>query len=341
MGFENKLARFSRNTGPARMLVPIGVILIVFGIVMLSFHFGDLIKTTGKITAVTEAGYEDDVLQYNVDFTYTVDDKEYNSSFSDLPGTFAVGDAIEVYYDSENPEKTANSKLGGILAPIFLVAGAAAVGFGVYQTVKAFKKSKKLDETATATGAPANANFEGFKTAPGVTEYYFRFDGHSLKPGYLIEDAERNVLFEGKMVKNSLVGARLFHFIDHTTGSEVEHEVGHTATTSFSDEAFSATSWFKFDGKNVWDVLHERGLRINTNVLSHFPKLIYEVSQNGAAFVRIETSSIYVHEEDEAQHKLVVPYGKMYYRFWTASKDFDTLFLTMFAITETEQTVVE
>ena len=310
MGFENKLARFAKNTGPARMLVPIGVILIIFGIILLSFNSGSFLKTTGTITAVTEAGYEDDVLQYDVDFTYTVDGEEHRNSLSDLPGPFAVGDEIDVYYDPENPEKVANSKLGGILAPLFIVAGVAATGFGVYKTMKAFKKSKELDNTAGTAGSSSDISFEGFKTAPGVTEYYFRFDGHSLKPGYLIEDADRNVLFEGKMVKNSLVGARLFNFIDHTTGTETEHEVGHTATTSYNDEAFSVNSWFKFDGKNVWDLLHERGLRMTTNLFSHFPKLIYEVSKDGEAFARIETSSIYVHEEDEAQHKLVVPYGK-------------------------------
>ena len=32
MGFENRIARIMRNTGPARFFVPLGIILIVFGI---------------------------------------------------------------------------------------------------------------------------------------------------------------------------------------------------------------------------------------------------------------------------------------------------------------------
>ena len=31
MNFANKFARFMRNSGPARVLIPIGIILIVFG----------------------------------------------------------------------------------------------------------------------------------------------------------------------------------------------------------------------------------------------------------------------------------------------------------------------
>ena len=63
--------------------------------------------------------------------------------------------------------------------------------------------------------------------------------------------------------------------------------------------------------------------------------------QSQAAFARIETSGKYVHEDEAAQHKVNVPVGKFYYRVWTNSDDMETLFLTIFAISETEQTVVE
>ena len=80
---------------------------------------------------------------------------------------------------------------------------------------------------------------------------------------------------------------------------------------------------------------------MTTNLHSQFPRLIYEVIRDGAPFAIIETCSKYVHEEDEARHRLTIPYGKMYYRIWTDSDDLDSIFLTVFAISETEQTVVE
>ena len=262
-----------RNSGPARAFVPIGIVLIVFGGIMLGI-----------------------------------------------------------------PSDSGSNRFEAIL---FIIAGAVAIAYGVYKTIKAFKKSRTLDENVPENGAFPVVDFSRFKDDPNVAEYYFRFDGNSLKPGYLIEDAERNLLFEGKMLKNSLVGARSFEFRDHTTGSVESHEVGHTTTTTYNNEFFSVHSWFKFDGENVWDVLHRRGLRMATDLHSKLPYLTYNVTKDGASFARIETSSIYVHEDDEAQHKFVIPVGKMYYRVWTATRDFDLLFLAIFAISETEQTIVE
>lgn len=330
-----------RNTGPARFFIPLGIILIVFGIIMLGFNTDEYIETTGKITAVTECPRTaDENQQYDIEFTYTAGGKEYESTFNNLEGSYNVGDDIKIYYDPANPEKISNSKTG-FLPLIMIIAGAAAVLFGAYKTVNAFKKSRELDNAIPGGANAPKIDFEGFKDAYGVTEYYCLFDGKALKPGYIVEDANRKVLFEGKMTKQALVGARTFEFNNHMTGSVKEHEVGHTTTQTYNDEFFSATSWFKFDGKNIWDLLHERGVRIITNMHSKFPNLRYDISKDGKAFAVIETSSKYVHEDEEAQHKIKIPVGRYYYRFWTDSSDMETLFLTIFAISETEQTVVE
>ncbi len=341
MSFENKVARFSRNTGPARLLVPIGLILIAAGILLMVFKNDSFVETTGKITAVEAAALDENQnQQYDVSFSYVVDGREYSSTLSNMSGSFTKGAEIQVYYDPEDPAKVTNSKTPAFLGPVLIAAGAVALVFGIFKTVQAFRKSKKLDEEVQGGGF-ADTDFAAFKKAKGVTEYYFRFDGNSLKPGYLIEDADRKVLFEGKMLKNALVGARTFEFRNHVTGAAQEHEVGHTVANSMNDEFFSVRSWFKFDGENIWDLLHGRGLRMETDLHSKFPYVLYNVTKNGAAFARIESSSIYVHEEDEAEHKLAIPTGRMYYRFWTDSDDFESLFLTMFGISESEQGVVE
>ena len=189
--------------------------------------------------------------------------------------------------------------------------------------------------------ATTQVDFGAFMTAPGVTEYYCRHDGETLRPGYILEDAYRGLIFEAKMLKNALVGTRTFRFTDHTTGSVKEHEVGHTMTQTYNEEFLSARSWFKFDGKNIWDVVHERGLRLSTDVRSEFPRVVYEASKDGQPFARIEACSKYVHEDEEAQHKILIPVGRYYYRVWTNTKDFETLFLAIFAVSETEQVMTE
>ena len=337
MQFENKFARFMRNTGPARFFIPAGIILIIFGVIMMGFKTDNFVETVGKVTEVVESLNAENQKEYEVYFTYTVDGKEYKNSFPGMPEPSKEGDEIKLFYNPEDPEQITNSKLGGFIPPIVIAVGAAALVFGVFKTVKSFRKSKELDQIAKA---PA-VDFAYFKKAAGVTEYYCRHDGVTLKPGYILEDAARKVLFEGKMVKQAVIGARIFEFVNHTTGAVTEHEVGHTTTQSYNDEFFSAKSWFKFDGENVWDVLHARGLRMTTNLRSSFPNLIYEVSKDGKAFALIETSGKYVHEDEAAEHKINIPVGRYFYRVWTNSGDLETLFLTIFAISETEQTIVE
>ena len=340
---ENKFARFMRNTGPARFMVPLGIILILVGILMMSFNTDDYVKTVGLITSVTQAEStdpENTEIRYDLGVSYTVDGKQYTGTFSDLPGEYKKGEDIEVWYDPADPEKISNGKLPGFIAPVLIGVGALVILLGIFTAVKAFKKSKALDEAAPPVSFPREA-FDQYKNAANVTEYYFKFDGHSLKPGYLIEDGDRKVLFEGKMLKNALMGARTFEFHDHLTGAVKEHEVGHTVTSGMEGELFSAKSRFKFDGEDVWDLIHGRGIRIATDMLSKFPYMKYDVVKNGVPFARIENTSMYVHEEEEAEHKLTVPTGRMYYRIWSDSKDLESLFLVTFAISETEQTVVE
>ena len=342
MTFENKYARFMRNTGPARILLPFGLILIVVGIILFGFRSDNYLETTGKITSVTEAASDqEDQTQYDLELTFSVDGKEYKTEFTGMSGSYSTGDDIKVYYDPKDPEKNTPSKMGSAVPIAFIGVGAAALLFSIYKTVDAFKKSKELDSMAPPADAQAQAELDSIKTTPGVTEYYFRLDGKPTKPGFVIEDAARNVLYEGKMLKNSLVGARSYEFTDHRTGYTQQHEVGHVMTTSYNDEFFSVKSWFKFDGEKIWDLLHKQGFRMSTSLYSKFPNLTYEVTKNGSAFARIESCSKYVHEEEEAQHKLTIPVGSMYYRFWTASDDLESLFMIMFALSECEQTVVE
>lgn len=328
-----------RNTGPARVLVPAGVLLVIFGILMTTFFSGEAYEAVGKVTAVEESVNADKQTEYDVSFDYVVDGKTYSNTFNGLLKSYDVGDEIKVFYDPEDPNRVSNSGNNTIFGFGMIAAGLAALLGGVMLTVKAVKKSKELDQTA-GKAAPS-VDFSNYKEKEGVREIYCRHDGNTLKPGYILEDADRNILFEGKMTKQALIGARTFEFTDHTTGKVTQHEVGHTTSQTFNNEFFSMSSWFKFDGKNVWDLLHESGLRMVTNIASKFPNLIYEVSKNSEPYALIETSGRYVHEDEAAEHAVNIPVGMYYYRIWTETEDIETVFLTVFAISETEQVIVE
>lgn len=334
---ENKIARFMRNTGAIRFFLPLGIILVVLGAFMVKTTPDQYAETLGRVTGV-EQYREDDKDVCDIEFEYAVEGKKYTGVFYGLEDIMEAGDEVTVYYDPDEPGNISNSKHTGVIGIAMIAVGALAAVFGTLSSLKKIKKSRELDARAEAEGYPEEA-----RPVPKdmLTEYYVMFDGNSLKPGYIVEDDHRNVVYEAPMTKNSLVSKRIFAFSDLRRGITTEHEVGHTMTTSYSNEFFSENSWFSFDGKNIWDVLHDCGIRISTDIHSQFPKAIYTVSLNGRFFATIETSGRAVHEEDAAEQKLNVPFGKYYYRCWTIEDDMDLLFLTVFALSESEQAVVE
>lgn len=342
---ENKLARIFRSTGLLRFFLPLGLLLIVAGIFILSTTPKEYHQTVGVVTGAvsyTDTDSENHTSTYfEIQFDYTVDGTKYQNSFNGYTDPLVVGTELPVYYDPDNPEHVSNTKNPGMIALIMIIAGAAAAAFGIFSGLKAYRKNKALDEQIKSASGTGEIPVIVPVPKQELTEYYVSYDGNTLKPGYLVEDRSRNVLFTAPMTKNAAIGNRVFTFTDRRLGRTAEHQVGHTVTQSFDNEVFSTSSYFKFDGENIWDVLHRRGIRIETDLRSQFPKTVYTVSLNGLFFATVETSSKYVHEEDEAEHKIKLPIGRFYYRCWTNEPDLELLFLTVFAISETEQIVVE
>ena len=115
---ENKLARFMKATGKMRFFIPVGVLLIVMGILMLSMTPKEYGETTGVITAVNEyTGTDADnhaVTLYEAEFTYTVDGKEYQNSFPDYPEPPEIGAIFQLTANSTS-KMTAMPKAGTLL----------------------------------------------------------------------------------------------------------------------------------------------------------------------------------------------------------------------------------
>ena len=342
MNPENKLFRFFRNTGPARFMLPLAIVLIIMGIMLTAFAPKDLVETTGTVTSFDILSSDESSDVYSISVAYTVEGKEYSAKF-ETSSSSAVGDSIKVYYNPSDPSDAYLSGDSSLFGIIMIVVGVVLIAASIYSIVRAFGKDKKLAEQQEAirNDPVAMEKFAQRELRDDLTELYFRFDGNTFKPGYIIEDADRKMLYECKMLQNNLVEDRRYSFTDHVTMRTTEHKVSHTVTQSYNDEFFSKTSYFKIDGTIIWDLLHSRGIRITTDLTSKFPKSVYTVIQNGENIATIETSSKYVHEDDEAKHSVKIPVGRMYYRFWTRESDLENLFLVMFALSETEQAIAD
>ncbi len=165
------------------------------------------------------------------------------------------------------------------------------------------------------------------------TKYLLKPVLKTVKQSFYLEDESGNTVYEGKMMKFSLFGASPFEFVNHLSGKTEEHKVGKTVTTEQGGgglvTALSKRSSFKFDGKKIWDYLHDLGIRIDSKIAGGKLGMSYDVSFKGQPLANIATSS--------PKGKSIIT-TNLYYDVVCEEKDLDLVFLVAFSIAKTEQT---
>ena len=332
----------TRAVSKTLFLIPLALFLFVFSVLFSPFMTEGYVEGEGIVTDVKE-NYSTDadgdrVTEYDNYFSYEVDGKTYEACYT-LGEKKEVGSTITFYYDPENPERTSNAMNNDWLWLIFAGLGVAVIIFAIVSAVKDHNRGIRTDELRAKQASEQGGYRPENIDLTALTEYYFRFDGRAFMPGYLIEDKFRTPVFEGKLIKNFPFTPRKFTFTDSRTHNSVDHSVTHVVSGGTDDWGmFSYSSRFKFDGVDIWDYLHEKGVLINTGFLDGLTQAVYDITLNGKFLARAAMTSIYVHEEDEEGKKIRLP-NKMYYRIWTASGDLELIFTTVFAIAETGQLV--
>ena len=160
--------------------------------------------------------------------------------------------------------------------------------------------------------------------------YLFQPEKKFLKQGFFMEDENKNIIYEAKVLKQSLLGSQEVNFINHKTNNSEEHKIGGVVTTNQSGlfEMFSTKSSFKYDGKNIWDYLHEKGIRIDSQVSGNKIGMTYNITFEGQSMATIASTT---------------PGGKSImtsahcYNVTTSDEYLDLAFLTTYAIAKTEQ----
>ena len=161
--------------------------------------------------------------------------------------------------------------------------------------------------------------------------YFFQPEKKILKQGFFMTDEDKNVVYEAKMLKQPILGAMEFEFVNHITGQSGVHKVGHTVTTETSGlfEFFSIKSSFKYDGENIWDYLHDQGIRIDSSIAGDRNGRSYTLSLPGKDMADIATAS------PDGGNGLIT--GASWLKVTAAEEDIDLAFLTAFSIARTDQ----
>ena len=161
--------------------------------------------------------------------------------------------------------------------------------------------------------------------------YFFQPEKKVLKQGFFLTDENQNVVYEAKMLKQPLFGPMEFDFINHITGQTTSHKVGKTVTTETSGMLgfFSTKSHFKYDGKKIWDHLHEEGIRIDSTLSGNKIGMTYRVSYRGEEIAVIASAA--------ANGGKAFITSSFHYNITTAEENLDQAFLAAFAIARTDQ----
>ena len=163
-------------------------------------------------------------------------------------------------------------------------------------------------------------------------KYFFQPEKKVFKQGFFMKDMDGTIVYEAKVLKQSLLGPSRMEFINHSSGRTQEHQVGKVVTTEQSGmfEFFSTKSWFKLDGKKIWDYLHEEGIRIDSSLSGKKIGMTYEVSLKGKPVATLATAAA-------NGGKAFITSG-FHYDVTTTEEYLDWAFLTAFAIARTDQT---
>lgn len=87
---------------------------------------------------------------------------------------------------------------------------------------------------------------------------YHAFPFGKLNQSIKMENENNQAVYEATMVKFKLFTAEDFEFTNHILSTTKVHKIGKTVTTE-NAISFTSASYFKMDGKNVFEVLKEMG----------------------------------------------------------------------------------
>ena len=161
--------------------------------------------------------------------------------------------------------------------------------------------------------------------------YFFSPEKKIWKQGYFMQDENKNVVYEAKVIKQSLLGSFTIDFINHLTNKSEEHKIGAVITSEQSGlfDMFSTKSYFKYDGKNIWDYLHEKGIRIDSSMSGNKLGMTYNVTFEGKPMATLASTA------PNGGNSIIT--GSHWYNITTSEQFLDLAFLTAFAIAKTEQ----
>ena len=149
----NKIIMFFRESITARFFIPLGIILIVFGVIIFGINKENqnYIKTNAIVSRMDlvresyiDENHNEVEATYNVYVKYSVDGKEYEEELGELSG-YKENQEITIYYNPDDPVKITQTK--SLVLPIVMILfGFVSFVGGIISGLNAIKKIKKMSD---------------------------------------------------------------------------------------------------------------------------------------------------------------------------------------------------
>ncbi len=126
------------------ILFIVGGIFLLLSLFMIAFDMqfkSQAIEHTATITHIERSRDSDGDTRHTVYVRYSVNGQEYNRPLGYYSYNMSVGDPVQIYYHSENPNRI-TSKGAVILPLIFLAVGLIVLSIGIILSVSKLKKKK-------------------------------------------------------------------------------------------------------------------------------------------------------------------------------------------------------
>lgn len=318
-------------------LIIVGIFFTIIGVISLSQPKIEGIQVEAKIVDIIKEdmgtnadGYTEFSYTVYVDYTDENGNVHNRIEYPRHEDDMVVGNTIMVEYDSSNPDKLIlDNSL--ILNIIFIVVGLGATILSIVKIVSTIKKKDINEFNKVDMSNVSTSKLESIKNSKEEEkEYYFHFTG-TANQSYILETMDRNPIYEARCDKVGIVSKYKFTFINHLNGRETEHLVSHVISTSYDN--FVASSNFKIDDVNVWDILGKEGYSLEP----HFNgfKSYFDILHYGIKVAKIELAGTKSYKEGASSVLGDVPIKGMF-KVYAKNSDIDMVFLCAFILSKVD-----
>ena len=306
------------------------VILTIISVVMTVNANKGYAETTATIAEIVPLDVDgadaEEGIQYIVYVDYVVDGVSYtHKEINSYDSSYAVGKEIVIMYDPADPETIVAKNPVWLIILLYAGAGLCFAGTiaAIVYNVRVVKKAQSIKKNPAIMAKDRKLG--------EAKKMYFSWDTKThVKLRYIIEDEKRNLLYEGKMTKHSLVGAHTYLFTDYVNNKEEEHKVGHV--NEAESGSWTVSRGFTFDGVEMTEYLDANRIKIRYGAGQKGIAISFDIFYEDKLIAKAETSSRYVHEDEEKEHAIASKFrlNQYFYQIEGQESYVDVIFLALF-----------